>query len=529
MADTITANLGLTKPEVGASADSWGLKLNENFNLLDMKVVRQTMANSTASQWNIITGDNNPASMAGPFQVRRFANTGLPIDEPFSINRQTGEASFTEKLNLAKGLVAASGNISATAAGSKITGTVLESNNAAHIAIGLAAIPPAALDQTGFTYIVEHVSHVSNGSTIFVTHNTYWDGSFRAYRAGFAGWLNLNSDNGVWNWSIIPAVVAAGAAVSPEGIVSIGPTGVTCHKALGVSGVFNFGAASGTSGGVSGTWAVGGNLTAGSLNVSGTTALGTLNAGATTVGSLNVNSVSSSGVISGTNITASGTLNGNSGGVANNWSAGSFSTAGTLSVGGTSTLGTVNGGNATFAGVNVSSLSSSGGISGTNIGASGQLSGASLSIPGILNADGTSVTASKPLWTPVGSGFVGQGGVGNMLEVRASAGNHSFLTFHIPGSYAANLGIDSSGALLFGGISVGAQYQVWTTREHGAPVTDIRLTHAGDINSGTASWSDPFPGAAATGISISAGVFSIFGRYRYVQKFVNGGWVTVGF
>ena len=38
MGDTFTTNLHLTKPDVGASDDTWGIKLNTNFDMLDAAI-----------------------------------------------------------------------------------------------------------------------------------------------------------------------------------------------------------------------------------------------------------------------------------------------------------------------------------------------------------------------------------------------------------------------------------------------------------------------------------------------------------
>jgi microcystin-dependent protein len=84
MADTVTPKLGLTKPEVGASSDSWGTKLNLDLDLLDRKIIYNSI------QWTVSTGDDNPASSAGAFIVTRYGNNSIRIDDPLVINRQTG-------------------------------------------------------------------------------------------------------------------------------------------------------------------------------------------------------------------------------------------------------------------------------------------------------------------------------------------------------------------------------------------------------------------------------------------------------
>jgi len=99
MADTVTAKLGLVKPEIGASNNTWGTKLNGNADIIDAKMVRQT------AQWTIATGDDDPASLGGYFVITRYGNNTLRIDDPVVINRQTGEVTIANKLTVGSGSV----------------------------------------------------------------------------------------------------------------------------------------------------------------------------------------------------------------------------------------------------------------------------------------------------------------------------------------------------------------------------------------------------------------------------------------
>jgi len=238
MADTTTTTLGLTKPEPGASENTWGPKLNTNFDLIDDAVDGTTAIapNLTAGSWQV--GGVSVTSTAAELNVLDGITASVA-----ELNILDGVTSTAAELNILDGVTSTAAELNIL---DGVTSTAAELN----ILDGVTATAAELNILDGVTATAAELN-ILDGVTATAAELNYSDGvtsniqtqidaiSQPSSVVSFTSWANGAESSKAHGYGSAPTVwfawmecIAADAGFSVGDVVPVGYS----HSSAGYNG-----------------------------------------------------------------------------------------------------------------------------------------------------------------------------------------------------------------------------------------------------------------------------------------------------